>query len=78
MCAAVSALVQALLVGLSDVAEVLDAECDIDRSVPLIRVRWPEDSALKLDLLTRTIAFSLKEIASGNAGFVSISEVYSS
>ena len=64
--------------GLRDVAEVEDAECEIDSSVPLIRVKWPEDKAPKLDLLTRTIVFSLKEIASGYAGFVSISEVYAS
>jgi uncharacterized protein YsxB (DUF464 family) len=78
VCAAVSALVQALLVGLRDVARVNDAECEMksEASVPFIRVRWKEDRAAELDLLTRTVALSLKEIASGYSGYVSVSEVY--
>ena len=78
VCAAVSALVQALLVGLRDVANVSDIHCEMKKSVPLIHVRWPEGKAPELDLLTRTIAFSLREIASGYAGYVSIAEVQSS
>lgn len=77
-CAAVSTLVQALLVGLRDVARVPDAACEINPSVPLIRVKWPENRASELDLLTRSIALSLKEVASCYAEFVSISEVYES
>ena len=76
VCAAVSALVQALLVGLRDVAKIPRVDCKVDKSVPVICVRWPEERAPELDVLTRTIAFSLREIASGYAGFVSISEVH--
>jgi uncharacterized protein YsxB (DUF464 family) len=86
VCAAVSALVQALLVGLRDVARVEDAVCEIENgtktenetedSASLIRVRWKEDRAAGLDLLTRTVALSLKEIASGYSDYVSVSEVY--
>jgi uncharacterized protein YsxB (DUF464 family) len=75
VCAAVSALVQALLLGLRDVAKTPEAGCEMDASVPLIRVEWPEDKAGELDLLTRTVALSLKEIASGYAGYVSVTEV---
>jgi uncharacterized protein YsxB (DUF464 family) len=74
VCAAVSSLVQALLVGLR-VAKV-SANCEIDSSAPLIRARWAESEALGLNLLTQTIVLSLREIASGRAGHVSISEVY--
>ena len=78
VCAAVSALVQALLIGLRDVADIQGVHCEMKKSVPLIHVRWPEGKAAEVDLLTRTIAFSLKEIASGYAGYVSIAEVQAS
>jgi uncharacterized protein YsxB (DUF464 family) len=82
VCAAVSALVQALLVGLRDVARVEDAEFEMERKrekenpVSLVRVKWKEDRAAELDLLTRTVALSLREMAAGYSGYVSISEVY--
>ena len=75
VCAAVSALVHGLLLGLSEVAEVRDLRCEADPDVPLIRVSWPEEAADSLDLLTRTVALSLKEIESGYPGYVSITEV---
>ncbi len=75
VCAAVSALVHGLLLGLSEVAEVRDLRCEADPDVPLIRVSWPEEVADSLDLLTRTVALSLKEIESGYPGYVSITEV---
>ena len=75
VCAAVSALVHGLLLGLSDVAEVRDLRCEVDPDVPLIRVSWPEEVADSLDLLTRTVALSLKEIESGYPEYVSITEV---
>jgi uncharacterized protein YsxB (DUF464 family) len=78
VCAAVSALVQALLVGLRDVACIEDVECEMKKEIPvsLIRVKWKEDRAAELNLLTRTVALSLKEIASGYSDYVSVSEVY--
>jgi uncharacterized protein YsxB (DUF464 family) len=78
VCAAVSALVQALLVGLRDVAGASEAECERDSSDSLIRVRWPKIRASEFDLLTRTIALSLMEVASRYAEFVSIAEVHES
>jgi uncharacterized protein YsxB (DUF464 family) len=79
VCAAVSTLVQALLVGLRDVAKASgDVVCEMNDSIPLIRVEWAKSRARELDLLTRTIALSLKEIASGYAGHVSVSEVHRS
>jgi uncharacterized protein YsxB (DUF464 family) len=78
VCAAVSALVHALLVGLRDVARLGDGvECEVDAEVPLIHVEWPRERASELNLLTQTVALSLKEIASGYPGYVSISEVQS-
>lgn len=77
VCAAVSALVHALLLGLKDVARMSeDLECEVDAAIPLIRVKWSRDKVRELNLLTRTIAVSLKEIASGYAGYVEISEVH--
>ena len=77
VCAAVSALVHALLLGLNDVAKLQELRCEWspDPETPVIRVAWGEESAGALDLLTRTIALSLKEIASGHPGHVSIVEV---
>lgn len=78
VCAAVSALVHALLLGLCDVAKVETTECRVDESAPFISVKWPKEKASELDLLTRTVALSLKEIESGYPGYVSIAEVYAS
>jgi len=75
VCAAVSALLHALLLGLSDVAEVEGAECEVNPELPLMRILWPRSSAGRLELLTRTIALSLKEIEKGNSEYVHITEV---
>jgi len=75
VCAAVSALIHGLLLGLSDVAKVRDLRCEVDPDILLIRVFWPEEAADSLDLLTRTVALSLEEIESGYPGYVSITEV---
>ena len=75
VCAAVSTLIHALFLGLRDVAEV-PVEWEADASAPFIGVRWPEENAAEVSLLTSTVALSLKEIASRYAGHVSISEVY--
>jgi len=75
VCAAVSTLIHALFLGLRDVAKV-SAEWEADASVPFISVRWPEEAAAGVSLLTETVVLSLKEIASRYAAYVSISEVY--
>ena len=77
VCAAVSSLLHALLLGLSDVARVEGLECEVDPNpkAPFIRIAWPGRSAEELDLLTRTIALSLREIETGSPDFLSITEV---
>jgi uncharacterized protein YsxB (DUF464 family) len=78
VCAAVSVLIQTLLIGLRDVAKVSEAKCEMDKSAAFISARWPKTRARELDLLTRSVVFSLKEAASRYAEFISISEVYES
>ena len=75
VCAAVSSLLHALLLGLSDVAEVEGLECEVDPKAPLIRILWPRERAADLSILTRTIALSLREVESGSPGYVNITEV---
>ena len=75
VCAAVSSLLQALVLGLSDVAKKGSFECEVEPETPLIRARWPRERAEELSLLTVTVARSLREIQSGNPGYVNITEV---
>lgn len=75
VCAAVSALLHALLLGLSDVAAVEGLECELDPKVPRIKAFWPRERAEDLSLLTETVALSLGAIAAENPGHVRITEV---
>ena len=75
VCAAVSSLLHALLLGLSDVARVDGLECEVDPEIPLIRILWPRERAEEISLLTRTVALSLREIGAGSPGYVDITEV---
>ena len=75
VCAAVSTLIHTLFLGLRDVAKV-SVEREADASVPFISIKWPEEAAPEVNLLTATVVLSLKEIASRYAGHVSISEVF--
>jgi uncharacterized protein YsxB (DUF464 family) len=75
VCAAVSTLIHALFLGLRDVAKA-PAEWEADASAPFIGVKWPKEIAAEVNLLTATVALSLKEIASRYTGYVSISEVF--
>ncbi|GHS95790.1 hypothetical protein AGMMS50276_12700 [Synergistales bacterium] len=79
VCAAVSSLIQAIVIGIRDVACFSDEDvvCKLDNSVPLIRVKWKNERASELKLLTQTVALSLKEIASIYSDYVRIWEVYS-
>ena len=68
-------MIHSLFLGLRDVAKVsVDREADAE--APFIGIRWPEEIAAEVNLLTATVALSLKEIASRYSGHVSISEVY--
>ena len=79
VCAAVSTLLHALLVGLVDVARIegVEGEMDPDPEVPLIKVMWPKERADEISLLTKTVELSLREIASGSPEHVDITEVRS-
>ncbi len=72
VCAAVSALMQALILGLSDIAKINGADIHINERVPLMRVTWPESESMNISLLIRTISESLKIIARDNPGHVKI------
>lgn len=76
VCAAVSSLVHALLLGLDQVLGLKDIDTQVDASVPLINIKWTEEKLAEMDVLTRTIALSLKEIAAGYPGYVCITEVH--
>lgn len=81
VCAAVSSLMNALILGLSEVAEIKDIDGVIDPEVPVIKIFWPRECAGDVDVLTRTIALSLKKLVNDNAEkfnssqYVNITEV---
>ena len=72
MCAAVSSLMQALVLGLEDVAEVHGLSVECDERVPLIRVKWPVSEQERISPLTETTALSLRQIAHENPKYVKI------
>ena len=72
ICAAVSALMQSLILGLEDIAQVQGLEVKADPQIPLIRVTWPKHEQERICLLTNTTAESLKQIARENPGYVKI------
>ena len=72
VCAAVSTLMQALILGLEDIAHVQSLEVQADENIPLIRVTWPEPEHANIYLLTDTAAESLRQIARENPRHVKI------
>ena len=72
VCAAVSTLMQALILGLEDIAKVSGLNVEADERVPIIRVTWPESEQERISLLTDTTASSLKQIALENPKYVKI------
>ena len=73
VCAAVSTLMQALALGLDDIANIKGVDIKADERVPVIRVTWPESEYERISLLTETITDSLKIIALENPKYVKIS-----
>ena len=69
VCAAVSTLMQALMLGLEGREGV---ECLADDRVPVMRITWPETEQENISVLTDTIASSLEQIALENPRFVKI------
>ena len=72
ICAAVSVLMQSLMLGLEDVAQLKDANFTVDANTPLMRVTWPVNECGRISVLTRTISESLKQIARDNPDYVKI------
>ena len=72
VCAAVSALMQALVFGLSEIAKTNGADYHVNDRMPIMRVTWPESESMNISLLTKTISESLKIIARDNPGHVKI------
>ena len=72
ICAAVSALMQSLILGLHDIAKVDGLVCQINDGIPLISASWPKKSAAKVALLIKTISESLIQIAKENSDYVKI------
>lgn len=72
VCAAVSTLMQALVLGLEDIAHVQGLQVISDERIPLIRVTWPECEQADIHLLTDTTAESLRQIARENPRHVKI------
>ncbi len=80
ICAAVSALMQALLFGLNEVAGIDIKNFDeyiVNPDIPIIKVVWPEKICNddRILILVKTIAGALKIIASENSGYIKITEV---
>ncbi len=74
ICAAVSTLMQALLLGIMDVAKIPSVTARIDDEKILISVSWLAKYSSKIQILTHTIEKSLRQIASENSGYIKISE----
>ena len=63
---------QALILGLEDIAHVQGLEVQADERIPIIRVTWPESEHERIHLLTDTAAESLRQIARENPRHVKI------
>ena len=72
ICAAVSTLMQAMILGLEDIAKVHGLSVEADERVPLMRATWPSSEQERISLLTETVATSLKQIARENPKYVKI------
>lgn len=72
ICAAVSALMHSLILGLEDIAKVSGAKFTVNDKVPVISLSWPASEGERISLLTETIGASLRQIALENPGQVKI------
>ena len=77
ICASVSSLMQALLLGLVQIAGLENyIDYFADGNVPIMRMTWPEKIVdEKISLLTKTICESLKIIGAGNPEYIKVMEV---
>lgn len=78
VCAAISALLQALIIGLEEVLGYSDIRQEMDLkqdNMPYIKIWIPSPYGDKQEVLVNTITRSLKEIAKSYPDYVEISEV---
>ena len=66
VCAAVSTLMQSLVLGLEDIAHLEGLEVEMNERIPIIRAVWPSAEQERIALLTDTVARSLEQIAREN------------
>ena len=72
ICAGVSALMHALILGIEDIAGVKCKALHVNDKAPLISIELEKNDAEKLSLLLLTIKASLKQIALENPKYVKI------
>ena len=72
ICAAVSVLMQALHLGLRNVARLETLIYYADEKLPLMRLVWHEKECNKAYVLAQTVAESLKSIAQDNPKYVKV------
>ncbi|MDD2207000.1 MAG: ribosomal-processing cysteine protease Prp [Aminobacterium sp.] len=75
VCAGVSALIQALATGVSDVAHIESASLSVDPESTTMKIGWPRSHSKEIRILTETIVFSLKAIAESYGVYVNFVEV---
>ena len=74
VCAAVSVLVQALHIGLTEYVHIVP-EVKVDDKVALIELRWANDGRSELNVLVETILKALYETARSYKAYVKFVEV---
>jgi uncharacterized protein YsxB (DUF464 family) len=75
VCAAVSTLMQALLVGLEDVLGLEDVKFTSDAQKPRMSIEWGS-GGLGAQQIARTVLLSLKGVAASYPGCVSVDEFF--
>jgi uncharacterized protein YsxB (DUF464 family) len=74
VCSAVSALMQALWIGLEDVLKLENLKYSSDPDIPMIRLEWDSRDA-SAQQLAKTIILTIKGIAASYDDFVSVIEI---
>ncbi|MDR1019206.1 MAG: ribosomal-processing cysteine protease Prp [Synergistaceae bacterium] len=75
VCAAVSALMQALLVGLEDVLGLDDVKFSSDAQKPRMSIAWGSGGT-SAQQIAITVLLSLKGVAASYPGYVSVDEFF--
>lgn len=75
VCAAVSTLLQALELGMTQVVGVKDPDFQVDPSKPLRRMVWGQLEGEGWRVLVETVRLSLKSLASSYPKYIVVSEV---